>query len=51
MIAERARKQAAAIRQMADGGDPGAGRLLFVAGYFEWAASHVETLPSEFWTR
>jgi len=51
VIVERARRQATAIRQMADGGDPAASRLLFVAGYFEWAASHVEALPNEFWTR
>jgi len=51
VIVERARRQATAIRQMADGGDPVASRLLFVAGYFEWAASHVEALPNEFWTR
>jgi hypothetical protein len=25
--------------------------MLFVAGYVEWAASHVEALPNEFWTR
>jgi aminoglycoside phosphotransferase (APT) family kinase protein len=51
VIAERARRQAAAIRQMADSGNRAATQLLFVAGYFEWAASHVEALPNEFWTR
>ncbi len=50
VIVQRARGQAAAIRQMADQGDPGATRLLFVAGYFESAASDVEALPTEFWT-
>jgi hypothetical protein len=51
VIVERATKQAAAIRQMADSGDPAAAQLLFVAEYFEWAAAHVEALPKEFWTR
>jgi hypothetical protein len=50
VIVQRARRQAAAIRQMADSGDPAATRVLFVAGYFESAASEVETLPNEFWT-
>jgi hypothetical protein len=49
VIVQRARKQAAAIRQMADGGDPGATRLLFVAEYFEEGASAIEALPNEFW--
>jgi hypothetical protein len=49
VIVQRARRQAAAIRQMADNGDPAATRLLFVAGYFESAASDVEALPNEFW--
>jgi hypothetical protein len=49
VIVQRARQQAAAIRQMADNGNPGATRLLFVAEYFESAASDVETLPTEFW--
>jgi hypothetical protein len=49
VIVQRARRQAAAIRQMANGGDPAAGRLLFVAGFFESAASDIEVLPNEFW--
>jgi hypothetical protein len=49
-VVQRARRQAAAIRQMADGGDPAAARVLFVAGYFESAALDVEALPNEFWT-
>jgi hypothetical protein len=36
---------------MADGGDPAAIGLLFVAEYFESAASDIEALPDEFWTR
>lgn len=50
VIVQRARQQAAAIRQMADHGDRSAIQLLFVADYFESAASDVETLPDEFWT-
>jgi hypothetical protein len=49
VIVQRARQQAAAIRQMADGGDPAATRVLFTAGYFESAASDIEALPNEFW--
>ena len=49
VIVQRARRQAAAIRQMADSGDPAATRVLFVADYFESAASDVEALPKEFW--
>jgi hypothetical protein len=51
VIVERAGRQAAAIRQMADGGNPAAVQLLFVAEYFEWAASYVGALAHEFWTR
>jgi len=40
----------AVIRQMADSGDPAATRVLFIAGYFESAASDVEALTDEFWT-
>jgi hypothetical protein len=49
VVVQRARRQAAAIRQMADSGDPAATRLLFVAEYFESAASDTEALPNEFW--
>jgi hypothetical protein len=48
-VVERARRQAAAIRQMAESGDPAATRVLFVAGYLESAASDTEALPNEFW--
>jgi hypothetical protein len=51
VIVQRAQRQAAAIRQMADNGDPAATRVLFVAAYFESAASEVEALPDEFWAR
>jgi len=50
VVVQRARRQAAAIRQMADSGDPAGTRLLFVAEYFESAASDIEALPYEFWT-
>jgi hypothetical protein len=49
VVVQRARRQAAAIRQMADGGDPAATRLLFVAEYFESAVSDIEALSIEFW--
>jgi hypothetical protein len=49
VIMQRARRQAAAIRRMADSGDPAAAGVLFVAGYFESAASDVEALPNAFW--
>lgn len=49
VVVQRARRQAAAIRQMAHSGDPAATRLLFVAEYFESAASDIEALPNEFW--
>jgi hypothetical protein len=49
VVVQRARRQAAAIRAMAESGDPGAIQLVFVAGYFETAASEIEELPREFW--
>ena len=49
VIVQRARRQAGVIRQMADSGDPASTRLLFVAEYFESAASDIEALPNEFW--
>jgi hypothetical protein len=51
VMVQRARRQAAAIRRMAHGGDPAATRLLFVAGYYESAAADIEALPDEFWAR
>ncbi|MEH1128028.1 aminoglycoside phosphotransferase family protein [Micromonospora sp. CPCC 206061] len=50
VIIQRARRQATAIRHMADSGDPAGIRVLFVADYLELAASDVEALPNEFWT-
>jgi hypothetical protein len=49
VIVQRARRQATAIRQIADSGDPAGTRLLFVAEYFESAVSDIEELPNEFW--
>jgi hypothetical protein len=49
VVVQRARRQAAAIRRMADHGDPAATKLLFVAGYYESAASDIEALPNGFW--
>ncbi len=51
VIVQRASLQAAAIRQMADSGDPAAYRMLFVADYLEGAAAEVEALPDDFWVR
>jgi hypothetical protein len=51
VIVQRAQRQAAAIRHMADRGDPAATKLLFVAGYYESAASDIEALPNDFWAR
>jgi hypothetical protein len=51
VIVQRARRQAAAIRRMAEEGDQAAARVLFVARYFESAASDVEALPNTFWAR
>jgi hypothetical protein len=51
VVVQRAQRQAAAIRQMADNGDPAATRVLFVAEYFESAVSDIEALPNEFWAK
>jgi hypothetical protein len=49
VVVARARRQAAAIREMAEDGDEAAAGLVFVAEYLESAASDVETLPDDFW--
>jgi hypothetical protein len=49
VVVQRARRQAAVIRQMEESGDPAATRVVFVAEYLESAASDVEALPNEFW--
>jgi hypothetical protein len=49
-IVQRARRQAAAIRHMADAGDPAATALLPIATRLDQAASYVEALPDDFWT-
>lgn len=51
VIVRRARRQAAAIRRMAEEGDLSAAGVLFVARYFESAASDIEALPNAFWAR
>jgi Ser/Thr protein kinase RdoA (MazF antagonist) len=51
VIVQRARRQAAAIRRMADDGDPAAASLLFVADAFEAAAVDLEAQPDGFWER
>jgi hypothetical protein len=49
VVVQRARRQAAAIREMADNGDQTAIGLLFVAEYLESAASDIEETPNDFW--
>lgn len=48
-IVQRARRQAGAIRSMADAGDRAAIALLPIAGRLDEAASYVEALPDGFW--
>jgi hypothetical protein len=50
-VVQRARRQASVIRGMADAGDRAAIALVPIAGHLERSASHVETLPDDFWTR
>ncbi|WP_433343791.1 phosphotransferase [Micromonospora sp. CA-111912] len=50
-IAQRARRQASVIRDMAEAADPAATALLPVAGHLETAAADVEMLPDDFWAR
>jgi hypothetical protein len=49
VVVQRAQRQSAAIREMADNGDPGASRVLFVAAFLEAAAVDVAALPDAFW--
>jgi len=49
VIVERARRQACAIRTMADAGDQAAIALLPIADRLEQAAGYVEALPDGFW--
>jgi hypothetical protein len=49
-IVQRARRQASAIRSMAEAGDRAATALLPIASRLEQAASYVEALPDGFWT-
>jgi thiamine kinase-like enzyme len=50
VVVQRARRQAAVIRRMADDGDRAAIALLPIAGRLEKSASYVEALPGDFWT-
>jgi Ser/Thr protein kinase RdoA (MazF antagonist) len=50
-IVQRARRQASAIRRMAEAGDQAASALLPVAGHLERSALDVEALPDDFWAR
>jgi hypothetical protein len=50
-IVQRARRQAAVIREMAAAGDPATIALLPVADTLEQSATGVEALPSRFWDR
>ncbi|GAA4607607.1 hypothetical protein BJY16_006419 [Actinoplanes octamycinicus] len=49
VIVQRARRQAAVIRQMAEAGDPAGVGLLPVADNLERSATDVEALPDDFW--
>ena len=49
MIVQRARRQAGAIRSMADAGDQASIALLPIADVLEESASYVEALPGGFW--
>jgi hypothetical protein len=49
-VVARARRQAAAIRAMAQAGDEAATALLPIAGRLDRSASYVEALPGDFWT-
>jgi hypothetical protein len=51
VIVQRARRQAAVMREMAEAGDRAAIALLPIAGYIEQSASDVEALPDDFWVR
>jgi len=51
VIVQRARRQASVIRGMADAGDRASIALVPIAGHLERSASHVETLPDDFWAR
>lgn len=51
VVVQRSRRQASAMRQMADDGDPAASTLRHVAGIMERAATGVEAMPDDFWAR
>jgi Ser/Thr protein kinase RdoA (MazF antagonist) len=51
VIVQRARRQAGVIRGLAEGGDRASIALLPIAGHLERSASHVESLPGDFWAR
>jgi Ser/Thr protein kinase RdoA (MazF antagonist) len=50
-IAQRARRQAAIIREMAEAGNPSAIALLPLAGHLDNTALIAEKLPDDFWAR
>lgn len=51
VVAQRARRQAGVIRQMAGDGDPASIGLLPIADLLERTATDVQSLPVEFWLR
>ncbi|GAA3211150.1 phosphotransferase [Dactylosporangium siamense] len=51
VFVQRARRQAAIMREMAAAGDRAAIALLPVAGYIEASAADIEAQPAGFWTR
>jgi hypothetical protein len=51
VVPERARGQAAVIREMAAAGDPASIALIHIADLLERSASYVEVFPDDFWVR
>ncbi|AGL17365.1 phosphotransferase [Actinoplanes sp. N902-109] len=51
VLPQRARRQAAVIRTMADAGDRAAVALLPIADLLDRSAAAIEALPGDFWTR
>jgi hypothetical protein len=49
VVQRRARRQAEAIRAMAESGDQAAKAILPIASHLERSADHVHDLPAEFW--
>jgi hypothetical protein len=50
-VAQRARRQAGVIRELAEAGNPSALALLPLAGHLDRTALAAEKLPDDFWVR